>query len=222
MTLLTPMLLALADTAAHGHAAGSLAEVPPLHFTPAAVDPTYSWLAILLIAPVVSALLCGALAIFKVPGRWPAVFTVTAFATAAARSFTSAGAPASSRSTCRSACRSLTGSPSPGARAVEGFTANIGFYIDGITLLWMLFVTALATLIALFASEYMETDVKSGYARFFFGVSLFVASMLILVMSDNLIGLYLGWKAWASAATSSSATTTSSPGPPLPPRRRSS
>ena len=197
MTLLTPMLLALADTAAHGHAAGSLAEVPPLHFTPAAVDPTYSWLAILLIAPVVSALLCGALAIFKVPGRWPAVFTVTAFATAtiAAALFYFRWSPGFfSQHVPLSVPLFDWITFAWGQGPWKSFTANIGFYIDGITLLWMLFVTALATLIALFASEYMETDVKSGYARFFFGVSLFVASMLILVMSDNLIGLYLGWE----------------------------
>jgi NADH-quinone oxidoreductase subunit L len=40
----------------------------------------------------------------------------------------------------------------------------------------------------------MESDLKAGYARFFFAVSLFVTSMLILVMSDNLVGLYLGWE----------------------------
>jgi NADH-quinone oxidoreductase subunit L len=57
-----------------------------------------------------------------------------------------------------------------------------------------MFVTVLATLIALYASEYMESDLKAGYARFFFAVSLFVTSMLILVMSDNLVGLYLGWE----------------------------
>ena len=76
----------------------------------------------------------------------------------------------------------------------KSFTANFGLYLDGISLLWILFVTVLATLIALYASEYMESDVKGGYSRFFFAVSLFVTSMLILVMSDNLVGLYLGWE----------------------------
>jgi NADH-quinone oxidoreductase subunit L len=54
----------------------------------------------------------------------------------------------------------------------ETFTANFSFYIDSLTLLWMLFVTGLATLIALYASEYMGHDVGQGYNRFFAAFSL--------------------------------------------------
>jgi NADH-quinone oxidoreductase subunit L len=61
-------------------------------------------------------------------------------------------------------------------------------------LLWMLFVTGLATLIALYASEYMSHDVGAGYCRFFAAFSLFVFSMACLVMGDNLLMLYLGWE----------------------------
>jgi NADH-quinone oxidoreductase subunit L len=72
--------------------------------------------------------------------------------------------------------------------------ANFSFYIDSLTLLWMLFVTGLATLIALYASEYMSHDVGAGYCRFFAAFNLFVFSMSCLVMGDNLILLYLGWE----------------------------
>jgi NADH-quinone oxidoreductase subunit L len=74
------------------------------------------------------------------------------------------------------------------------FVANFSLYVDGTTLLWMLFVTGLSTLIALYATEYMEADVGAGYARFFAGVSIFVFAMSALVMGDNLVMLYLGWE----------------------------
>ncbi len=77
-----------------------------------------------------------------------------------------------------------------GSRLVAGFS----FYVDGLTLLWMLFVTGLATLIALYASEYMSHDLGVGYCRFFAAFNLFVFSMACLVMADNLLLLYLGWE----------------------------
>jgi NADH-quinone oxidoreductase subunit L len=82
--------------------------------------------------------------------------------------------------------------PEPDGKAE--FIANFAFYIDSLTLLWMLFVTGLATLIALYASEYMSHDVGMGYCRFFAAFNLFVFSMACLVMGDNLLLLYLGWE----------------------------
>jgi len=76
----------------------------------------------------------------------------------------------------------------------EHFIASFAFYVDTLTCLWMLFVTGLATLIALYASEYMSHDVGAGYCRFFAAFSLFVFSMACLVMGDNLLLLYLGWE----------------------------
>jgi len=73
-------------------------------------------------------------------------------------------------------------------------SAAFGFYMDGLSWLWMLFVTGLATLIAIYASEYMSHDVGRGYGRFFAGFALFVFSMACLVMGDNLLLLYLGWE----------------------------
>ncbi len=72
--------------------------------------------------------------------------------------------------------------------------ADFGFYTDSLTCLWMLFVTGLATLIALYASEYMSGDVGKGYSRFFAAFNLFVFSMSCLVMGDNLLLLFLGWE----------------------------
>jgi NADH-quinone oxidoreductase subunit L len=78
--------------------------------------------------------------------------------------------------------------------AGKSFVANFSLFIDPLTCLWMLFVTGLATAIALYASEYMSHDVGPGYCRFFFAFNLFVFSMACLVMGDNLLLLYLGWE----------------------------
>ena len=63
--------------------------------------------------------------------------------------------------------------------AAGAFVAAAALYVDKLTLLWMLFVTGLGTLIAVYASEYMEPDVGKGYARFFAGVS----SVFLFAMS---------------------------------------
>jgi NADH-quinone oxidoreductase subunit L len=78
--------------------------------------------------------------------------------------------------------------------AGQEFVASWGFFIDPLTCLWMLFVTGLATLIGLYASEYMAHDVGTGYCRFFAAFNLFVFSMTCLVMGDSLLMLFLGWE----------------------------
>ena len=79
-----------------------------------------------------------------------------------------------------------------GSGAGQTFAANASFYMDGLSWLWMLFVTGLGAAICLYASEYMAND--KGYARFFAAFGLFVVSMSCLVMGDNLVMLYLGWE----------------------------
>ncbi len=74
----------------------------------------------------------------------------------------------------------------------QSLIAKFGFYFDGLSFLWMLFVTFLGSMICLYASEYMSGD--KGYARFFAAFGLFVASMACLVLGDNLVMLYLGWE----------------------------
>ncbi len=81
-----------------------------------------------------------------------------------------------------------------GPEISSNFVANFAIYVDSLTCLWMLFVTGLATLIALYASEYMSHDVGPGYCRFFAAFGLFVFSMTCLVMGNNLLMLFLGWE----------------------------
>jgi NADH-quinone oxidoreductase subunit L len=72
------------------------------------------------------------------------------------------------------------------------FRPEIAFYLDSVSLLMLLVVTFVGFLIHLYSTEYMRGD--DGYARFFAYMNLFVASMLVLVLSNNLLLLYLGWE----------------------------
>ena len=73
-----------------------------------------------------------------------------------------------------------------------GFTAGVTWYLDALSLLMMVVITGIGFLIHLYSVEYMAGD--EGYRRFFAYMNLFVASMLILVLADNLLLLYLGWE----------------------------
>ena len=75
---------------------------------------------------------------------------------------------------------------------VAGFRPEIAFYLDALSLLMVVVVTFVSFLIHLYSAEFMEED--EGYARFFAYMNLFVASMVVLVLADNLLLLYLGWE----------------------------
>ena len=53
-------------------------------------------------------------------------------------------------------------------------------------------VTGVGFLIHLFASWYMRGE--EGYSRFFAYTNLFIFSMLLLVLGDNLLVLFFGWE----------------------------
>jgi NADH-quinone oxidoreductase subunit L len=73
-----------------------------------------------------------------------------------------------------------------------GFQPEIAFYLDPVSLLMLLVVTFVSFLIHLYSVEYMRDD--EGYPRFFAYMNLFVASMITLVLANNLLLLYLGWE----------------------------
>jgi NADH-quinone oxidoreductase subunit L len=72
------------------------------------------------------------------------------------------------------------------------FRPEIAFHLDSVSLIMLLVVTFVGFLIHLYSAEYMRDD--EGYARFFAYMNLFVASMLVLVLANNLLLLYLGWE----------------------------
>ncbi|UCD34687.1 MAG: NADH-quinone oxidoreductase subunit L [Nitrospiraceae bacterium] len=73
------------------------------------------------------------------------------------------------------------------------FTVSVGFLIDQLSAVMLMVVTSIGTLIFIYSIGYMHGD--GGYYRFFAYLSLFVFSMLILVMANNFLLLYFGWEA---------------------------
>lgn len=80
--------------------------------------------------------------------------------------------------------------------AVGDFQVGFSLYLDGLSLTMISIITGVGFLIHLFAWWYMREDLAGGpgFARFFAYMNLFVFSMLLLVLGDNLLLLYLGWE----------------------------
>jgi NADH-quinone oxidoreductase subunit L len=76
---------------------------------------------------------------------------------------------------------------------VGGMKMEIGFMVDGLTAMMMCVVTFVSLMVHIYTIGYMEED--AGYNRFFAYISLFTFSMLMLVMSNNLLQLFFGWEA---------------------------
>ena len=70
---------------------------------------------------------------------------------------------------------------------------EIGFMIDGLSALMMTVVTFVSFMVHIYTIGYMADD--DGYQRFFSYISLFTFSMLMLVMSNNMLQLFFGWEA---------------------------
>ena len=76
--------------------------------------------------------------------------------------------------------------------SVDGFAPNFTLYLDGLSVTMLGVVTGVGFLIHLFASWYMRGE--AGYSRFFSYTNLFIASMLFLILGDNLLFIYFGWE----------------------------
>jgi len=67
-----------------------------------------------------------------------------------------------------------------------------GFVVDQISVTMMMVVTLVSTVVHIYSIGYMDHD--KGFNRFFSYLSAFVFSMMILIMSDNYAGLFIGWE----------------------------
>jgi NADH-quinone oxidoreductase subunit L len=74
----------------------------------------------------------------------------------------------------------------------QSFKVDMGIYIDQMGSIMLLMVTGVATMIHLFSTWYMHGDVR--YGKFFVYLSLFTSGMLGLVLSDNLLSLFIFWE----------------------------
>jgi proton-translocating NADH-quinone oxidoreductase chain L len=80
-----------------------------------------------------------------------------------------------------------------GVWALSGlFEINWNFSIDSLTYVMLIVVLTVSTLVHLYSTEYMSEDPH--LSRFMSYLSLFTFFMLLLITSDNFIGLFLGWE----------------------------
>jgi NADH-quinone oxidoreductase subunit L len=75
---------------------------------------------------------------------------------------------------------------------VARFQVSIGLLIDPLSIVFVLLITGVGSLIIIYSVGYMAHDAER--RRFFGYMNLFLAAMLLLVLSDNYLGLYAGWE----------------------------
>ena len=73
-----------------------------------------------------------------------------------------------------------------------GLEVDAALLVDPLSMTMALFVTGVGTLIHLYSVGYMHGDPK--YAKFFLYLNLFLFSMLMLVLGENLVVTFLGWE----------------------------
>jgi len=76
--------------------------------------------------------------------------------------------------------------------ALGGVNIPFGFIADQVSVVMMVVVTLVSTMVHIHSIGYMDHD--KAFNRFFSYLSAFVFSMMILVMSDNFAGLFIGWE----------------------------
>ncbi len=72
---------------------------------------------------------------------------------------------------------------------VPGFNVNLSFFVDGLSLFFVLIVTVIGTFISIYSSGYIGRNEQAG--RFYASLIAFMASMLGMVLADNIITLYV-------------------------------
>ena len=75
---------------------------------------------------------------------------------------------------------------------IGAFHVNAALSINPLTILMVLVVTGVGALIHVYSMSYMEDDER--YQRFFIYLNFFIFAMLLLVLSDNFLGLFVGWE----------------------------
>ena len=76
--------------------------------------------------------------------------------------------------------------------ATGGLYIPFGFVVDQVSVTMMMVVTLVSSVVHVYSIGYMDHD--KGFNRFFSYLSAFVFSMMVLVMSDNFAGLFIGWE----------------------------
>ena len=75
---------------------------------------------------------------------------------------------------------------------IGNLNLSFSFILDHISVMMLLVVTIVSTMVHFYSIWYMEEDL--GFNRFFTYLSLFVFSMLVLILADNFAVLFIGWE----------------------------
>ncbi len=75
---------------------------------------------------------------------------------------------------------------------VPGLNVNLSFRLDGLSMLFSLLITGIGAVIVIYAGSYLSDDPRLG--RFYVSLMAFMAAMLGLVLSDNVIALFVFWE----------------------------
>jgi NADH-quinone oxidoreductase subunit L len=75
---------------------------------------------------------------------------------------------------------------------VGSLQVDLAFLVDPLSITMCLFITGIGALIHLYATGYMHGDPR--FSKFFLYLNLFVLSMLMLVLGENLLVTFLGWE----------------------------
>src|SRR5688572_9225436 len=73
-----------------------------------------------------------------------------------------------------------------------GVNFSVGTHIDGLTVMMMFVVSLISLLVQIYSTAYMHDDRR--YTWFFACLSLFTASMLTLVVAENMLQFLVGWE----------------------------
>jgi NADH-quinone oxidoreductase subunit L len=77
---------------------------------------------------------------------------------------------------------------------IDEYTLQVGFFFDPLSTITTSVVTFVATLIFIYSIGYMEDEFGHWTFKFYAYLSLFLFSMLLIVLSDNLLGIFFGWE----------------------------
>jgi NADH-quinone oxidoreductase subunit L len=76
--------------------------------------------------------------------------------------------------------------------SVGGYKVNYGILLDQLSVIMVMIITGVGFLIHVYSMGYMKDD--ENYSGYFSYLNLFVFFMLILVLSNNYLGMFIGWE----------------------------
>jgi len=78
--------------------------------------------------------------------------------------------------------------------SLGSYTLTLGLYFDPLSAITTSLVCFISTLIFIYSIGYMENLFGQWTYKFYAYLSLFLFSMLLIVLSDNLLGMFFGWE----------------------------